>query len=593
MPRIAIPLRTPGGGDCFFHAVAASLGKLVNNETHARDVRRDVATYLASRLFAGPNDDLATLTTAVTTAPGLAGVGGIAPQAGGEADAIRKLWRSQMKNAVPANGNGVPLAAWVVWLQYSASEIAAGRANRPGCAALLANRFLDYVLWGDTDVSGHAVQNHYGRPVVVYRDGDNRENVEHDPAVSIYHTPNPAHFSGVRFVDPAEDDVWDESLYPTLYGEDADPVARAKECPLQKGRKKTPTLIVVDPKAVLAHARAPKSISTQYSPPPMSIPRGTLALRLLDYMLTETRRVMGASARCTAVVPIDFTKFKNPPVYVISSNRASWLAQVFWSGELFVGGLVKGGAGRAVIFVVDAGEALRYAKELSIKEAAKQGVYLLAVRGGFGMSMSRHCALRHAAANGFGKAWVFDDNVANLGKGTIADVDDDLLEDVPAVSYSSRTPLILERVVGFNLQWMRKLDANFCPFFAYNKDDKSLEEVLKQKGFDYGITPHPTLGIERPGVVKVDKGTFQADSDIDKNAMKHRIAVEDEIALMPVWETAEAEQVEVMKLVNGHAGRRDLMKWQEHVMWAILRNPVAAQAFAKWFSDAALDLEFA
>lgn len=620
MPKRARPIPTPGEGDCFFHAVAHNLVGLVRDRDAALAVRRAIAGYLAQNLYRAPYDDLATLTgyvlaaqkdedfyyyrlpfqTASRTVPAPDGNGTVTrTETAPEAAELQRLWYETLRAPGVANGQGCPLAAWVVWLQYDEAEIAVKRTQGLGFPGLRQTRFLDYVLWGDTILAAHAAEKLHDRKVIVYTDTDNLENLDEENPISLYHTSGPDHFSAVRFVDPAEVERWEETCAITVYGPGADPLNGKKTCPrARQAREETPTLILVDPDAVVRHVSQPRSTSTQYTVPPMQIPQKKDALDLLKRMLEGTAAVMGRAGRCTSTERIDFATFSNPPVYVVSSNRSYYIGQVFWSGVLFASRLVKAHkqAKRAVIFMVDEAEAPDYRKALAVEKTHVQGLYVMACSGGFGMSWSRHCALLHARRSGFKKAWVFDDNVDGIGSsGTDPDVDDSLLEGVPTFSYSKRTPLIMERGVGFNLELLTKMgNLNFCPYFAYNKDDRSLEEVLRQRGFDYLDYPHPVWKNERPGLTKVDKGSFPADTDRKLTGSQARVPREKQIAQLDIWRDTRktTTAVEVLKLITGKGGPRDVMKWQADVMWTILCHPAAAEAFASWFTDGVVEIEF-
>lgn len=578
MPRVAIPIKTPGEGDCFFAALSFNF---YYTFVQARKVRMLIAAWMAKAMYKAPYDDLAALTNYVLAATCDEDLYyyRLHMTETAACKEIQRLWGSSIPNANPRNGNGCSLAAWIVWLQYDAEQIEQLQKNPPGYAALRNARFLEYTLWGDTDLTGFAISALAGQPLVVYHDGDTKENLEAIKPLNIYYTNDPHHFSAVRFVDPGEDEAWMEVAQVDTY--DEEDVLSTKPC-VKKLLDRD--LVQIDPTALLEHVSRKKSVSTQYSTPPMSLPVRKKAFELCLLILTATREAMGGKRKCTSIETIDFATFPRPPIYVISSNRSLWLGSVFWS-DLFVGQLVVRGAGRAIIFVVDAAEADLYRKNLNIAEASKKGVYVLACSGGFGMSWSRHCALKHARENKLPYAWIFDDNVARIGT-DLDDVDDKILKQLPAYSYSSRTPLIMERAVGFNLEVLASLDVNFCPFFTYNKDDKSLEEVLRAKGFDYDSVAS-ALGYS-PGVKKIDKGTFKSDSESGIKDLDYRKDIEARIAALDIWRDASTNKaVDILKHIKGHAGPREVMKWHADIMWNILKkNTDIALALAPWFSDA-------
>jgi hypothetical protein len=579
MPRKAIPIETPGEGDCFFAAISYNYRYSFDG---ARRVRRSIAEAMASMMYKPPYGDLESLTEYVLKAASdedlyyyrllMTGTNAC--------NEIQRLWPAVAAGPNPRNGGGCPLAAWIVWFQYDADEIAELRANPVGYASLRNAGFLQYTLWGDTDLAAYVIKEAFGRPVIVYRDNDRDENLDVENPLSIYYTAEPHHFSAVRFVDPQEDESWLEWAVISSYGEDD---VFQHKCSKLDSRD----LVQIDPEEVLKHISAPKTVSTQYSPPPMSIPRHEKAFELIEMILMATRDAMGGNRQCASVEGIDFGTFQRPPIYVVSSNRSAWLGKVF--GELFIGKLVQRNAGRPIIFVVDAAEEKIYRKNLDIAELSKKGVYVLACSGGFGMSWSRHCALKHARANQRPVAWIFDDNVETVGGGEV-DVDDRLVKTIPAFSYSRRAPLIMERAVGFNLGLLENLNANFCPYFAYNKDDKSLEEVMRAKAFDYETAVLQLLKNELPpGVEKVDKGSFKSDSAFDPNILGYRQAIETQIASLDIWRDSRTnDPIDILKLVAKYASPRDVMKWQADIMFNILKqNPDVALAAAKWFSDAA------
>lgn len=559
MPRwMAMPVRTEGAGDCFFMAVAYAFTKSFDD---ALKVRRNVARNLAQAFF---GMELKALGDAVTNAKTLEEVQALVPKN----HPLVQTWQQTIPNAQPENGNRCPLAAWVVWLQHDVAEIAQLRKEPIGCEELRATGFLQYTLWGDTEMTGGVVERSTKRKLVVYRDNDALKNQELDNTIDIYHTTNPHHFSAVRFVDLDEEQNWRELELLDSYDEES----LASETKCGGSKKPMVELVLIDPDAVASHSSRKKSVSAQYSAAPMSVPRRENAYKLCRIILEATRDAMGLAVAEPGFGAVDFNAHPDPPIFVISSNRAVWLGKYF--DNLFIGKRDQTKK-RAIVIVVDAAEEATYQKQL-----AKRPVYVVGLSGGFGMSWNRHRALKFARASGFEKAWVLDDNVEEVGG--VTDVEDELLDEFPAFSYSLRG--IMEQAVGFNLKKLGLI--NFCPFFPYNKDDLSLEQVLKVKGFNHNLD---TSAVPRIGIRKTDKNTITPDTECKIVVNAYRAAIEVQLAALDIWRDENNTPIPILQVIQKPSTPRDVLKWHSDILYSIMASEqaIALKLADEWFSDAA------
>jgi hypothetical protein len=345
--------------------------------------------------------------------------------------------------------------------------------------------------------------------------------------------------------------------------------------------------VQIDPEEVQAFVQRKKAVFEQYSTPGMTVPADEAsAAALCERILTHLQNVMGSRIYWKLNQQVAFSS-SEVPVYIISSNRSQWLMKNCVK-HTFAGRLI---GKRPVIFVVSLQEFERYVEAMFMAGLHPgKGVYVMGCGDGFGMSWSRHTAIRHARELRREKLWILDENVHEVGE--LSDLEDEVLDGpCPFFTYSMRG--FLEQVVGINLVTLRSKNLqrlNFCPYFAYNKDDASFQRVFEHV---YGIDitgEVPKYGWERPGIFKIPK-----DPDVARKYKlpvvtpdsterpKDRVQIEREIAALDIWRTSKdkEEKLAIAEMVPAF----DVMKWQSEVMYRCLESPGVAKELSRWFSD--------
>ncbi|HSP79804.1 MAG TPA: hypothetical protein VLQ93_14825 [Myxococcaceae bacterium] len=213
-------VKAPGEGDCFFHVAAFFLGRDITDEDAAREVRVEIGRQAERELFQPPYNDLDKLTALVGNSTSLQDLSKVTLENGNAAALL--LQRFQLgPHSDPGNGGGCPLPAFVVWLQYSASEIAHLRKQQWARWLRNAHRFLDYTLWGDGAFSAALLRHISGRNVV-FHPVDTLDGVQLDPsAINFVHSPN--HFDAASFEEG--EDEWREDEWRHVSSGNAPPAS--------------------------------------------------------------------------------------------------------------------------------------------------------------------------------------------------------------------------------------------------------------------------------------------------------------------------------------------------------------------------------
>ncbi|WP_296949540.1 ComEC/Rec2 family competence protein [uncultured Massilia sp.] len=178
-------VKVPGAGDCFFHVVACFLGHPPHSVVAARDVRRALAAEAARLLFKPPYNDLRTLTELVLSSSDVGALAVVQDATTPQATSLRD-WHHAGPGADHGNGGGCPLAAFVVWMQYSVADIEAMKMERLPDWLRHAGYF-GYTIWGDAAFTASLVRRHYGMAVDFYTAANLHELTGNAPrTVNVY-----------------------------------------------------------------------------------------------------------------------------------------------------------------------------------------------------------------------------------------------------------------------------------------------------------------------------------------------------------------------------------------------------------------------
>jgi len=567
MVRIASPVDTPATGDCFFHVVAHARGNPLDDVDAAAAERRAVAAHIASVLYSGTHyADLAALTKKVRRAA--SGADMPAVSATGAAAHLASL-KPVDEPAQPRNGERVPLAAWVVWLQYSSAEVKAARDAFNWKWYLLSRDFLKYTLWGDMALVGTAVFQLYGRPLEVYSTGRLLEQATVNP-INFFHLPS--HFAAVEF---GEEEVLRLRLRSTVRIAFTS-VTRSKLALIAPCEDKKPKLrdrlFLVDP------ANLPSTTSVkflQYADPGITVPETSAeCLAACRIVLGHRRGVMRAQYRAVMIPDeVDLRRFPLPPVYVITSNRSKWLLKNLKKGT-FYGRFI--GTGRPIVLAVGEDEVETYTAVIKQKgQGPGEGVFVVGFPTGFSIGWNRHCALRHAKTMGLDYIWMVDDNVTEIKRGgkDIGDLPDAWLEQQ---TITTLYPGIMQQVLGFNLARLDIL--NFCPFLMFSKEDLSVAQFLSICLEEHAAAP------EECSVIKADK-----DKIVNDGGQPRRTARMAEIAALDVW--GDYAETAFLPSDVGQTPYQ-ILKHQEQALYncIIKLTPSDLLALAReWFVDTVTD----
>jgi beta-lactamase superfamily II metal-dependent hydrolase len=194
----------PPEGDCFFHVVAHFEGDHIRDVAAARDLRQQVARAAAQALFQAPYNNLATLTDLVLNSTQALDLNVVQLRVTQASQDLQQDFQNG-PDQDQGNGGGCPLAAWVVWLQYSYREIQQLRKGQEAPWLRVGHNFLAYTLWGDGLFSKRLVEQITGKEARFYTPdtvGDVDE-VE-DDVINFYFSEN--HFDAVEFFEEEDDE---------------------------------------------------------------------------------------------------------------------------------------------------------------------------------------------------------------------------------------------------------------------------------------------------------------------------------------------------------------------------------------------------
>lgn len=309
----------------------------------------------------------------------------------------------------------------------------------------------------------------------------------------------------------------------------------------------------------------------QYASPTLILPQKVGDCFSLCNMILS-HRMRSIVTRAPVFGKLALAPSKQAPIYVVSSNRSKWLT-VNFKPKTFYGRLI---GSRPIIFVVDADEGESYLDILKVSgQGVAQNVHVLTCGGGFGMGWNRHCALLHAKLLHFEKIWMFDDNVEEIKQGgkPIVDLDDRWIGDELVMPLY---PGIMQQALGFNIPRLGSL--NFCPLFAYSKEDLSMSLLLEQL-LDWAAYMNPPTS-----VIKLDKTQIKPDVP---GTLPKRINPMGIVAALGMWRDKDQRPLD---LSAKNLGSYHIMKFQEQVLYDCLlslrEEPRALHAILNtWFVD--------
>lgn len=204
-------IKVPGKNDCFFHVIAYFTGSSPTNVDAAQLVRHNMAHGAAYYLFQPPYNDLKTLTNLVLSSTKPEDLSVVKFQVTEESLRLQNLFNDGPFVDM-TNGGGCPLAAFVVWFQYSRSEIKRIKDGSQAQWLRNARRFLSFTIWGDNAFAARLVQLCFNRTPRFYIPGDidDVDKVEKN-VVNFYHKIGSSHFDAIEFFE--DDDFEDDSFF--------------------------------------------------------------------------------------------------------------------------------------------------------------------------------------------------------------------------------------------------------------------------------------------------------------------------------------------------------------------------------------------
>lgn len=572
-------IKAPPEGDCFFHVVAFFVGGGISDVKQAKQIRYGIAKYLAKHLFKPPYDDLKTLTDFVLGAKGKADLLVIKDNDTEEAATLRNLRPHDDMNVARNGGDCArdALPAWVVWFQFDYAKIKSKEVAEDVCQDLLALDFLKYTIWGDLGLAAHVVQMLTNRPVVAYFNENEQQGFE--KPINIYSTAN--HFDAIVFYDDNEIDEWQKTVLAKSPGRfSKDSIVPIEKCAKTGEELSLISQVKVNSSRLKDFYSQERARNQKYASPGLLILQTPqVCYEFCEYTLLQRREIMRCKSKLVLSEEINFNKFPNPPIYVISSNRSIWLSKNFW--QTF-NGQVANKTGRAVIFAVGYDEYENYLKVLqATKMGANEGVYVLGCEGGFGIGWNRHCALKHARGLGLPRVWMLDDDIVEVrqNKHPAKNLDDSLMDTTWIVSLWPGG--IMQRGLGFNLQKMSEDgagDLNFCPFFAFSKEDLTLQ-LVKEQYYEHFCYIEPNCVVEKA----------TAELDYPKG-LETRMKPMSAVAELQMW--VDAESKKPVNLLKENLNPYLIMRMQEQTMYDCIKGcPGVLKALVEegWFSDKVSD----